>query len=489
MANSCGDNLVAHLGNDNHLSYADWQKRSLAIAGALLEAGVRRGNIVGLAFSQNSWLDYLVAYVATLRLGAVALSLPAGRTPAELGELAGLVAADMIVSDSDTEVISNFSGVIWPYSSLAKSSAPAPDLCDVSPGECAEILFTSGTTGRPKAIWCAHSDLVSVPTYEVFGGVIRLLGFYPIGSSAAQGIIQQMLQPTRYWSGRLEVWNVQAFHPRLFLKRIHESGITALRLTPAIATLLVQHLADHHDQYDVSTVAWIKLSASYSSPTLIAQIKESFANAQITNFYGSTESGRVCLRMIYGEDYPASLGRPAPGTDVQIRDAAGQPVANGTVGEIWLRAIGVRSSRPPIESGFVQPDAWVSAGDLGIMSEDGSVYLFGRLKDVINVGGVKISPVAIECALEAHPCVQAAAAFPVPHSLLGEVVGAAIVPKTQSDIPATTDLLTFAAARLRNAEIPRAVLVLKEFPVTPGGKVDKRLLGSMITGNKPILSM
>ena len=479
MATCYGDSPVAHLNVDNSISYAEWQQKSLVVAGALAQIGVSRGSTIGLAFSQRDWLDYLVAYIAVLRLGAVAVSLPSARPPGELGQLSTLVSAGTVIS-SASNMVADFPGAIVPYSSLVAASAPPALQCELAPNECAEVLFTSGTTGQPKAIWCAHADLVSVPRYKIFDGAIRMQGFYPTGSSAAQGVVQQMLQPTRYWSGRLEVWNFGTFQPRPFLRNVDDSRINALRLTPTIAKLLVEEIAAHPGRYDMSSVSWIKLSAAYSSPTLLDRIKGSFPNAQITNFYGSTESGRVCLRMIYEEDDPASLGRAAPGTEVQIRDAAGHPVPNGSVGEIWLRAIGQRSSRPPGESGLVQPDAWVSGGDLGAMSEDGSVYLFGRLKDVINVGGIKVSPVAVERALESHPSVQAAAAFPVGDDLLGEVVGVAIVPSIQSRVPTTDDLLAYAAALLHKIEIPRTILILEELPLNPVGKVDKRILSSMV---------
>ena len=189
--------------------------------------------------------------------------------------------------------------------------------------------------------------------------------------------------------------------------------------------------------------------------------------------------------MIFGEDDPSSLGRPVPGTMVEIRDSSGQVVPRGNVGEIWLRAIGQRSMRPPGASGIIQPDEWISSGDLGTLAEDGSVHLFGRLKDVINVSGMKISPVLIERALQEHPEVQAAAAFPVPDPLLGEVTGAAIVARSHSAAPTTTDLLAFAAERLHKAEIPRVVLVLEQLPLNSAGKVDKRSLSAMAKSNVP----
>src|SRR6202042_1672713 len=124
-------------------------------------------------------------------------------------------------------------------------------------------------------------------------------------------------------------------------------GVNALRLTPTLATLLTEELIRHPGRNDISSISWIKISSSYSSPVLLQKLHAGFPNAEITNFYGSTEGGRACLRMIYGVDDPASLGRPAPSTEVEIRDPEGMPVAPGEIGEIWLRAVGHRASGAP----------------------------------------------------------------------------------------------------------------------------------------------
>ena len=478
-----GDTPVAHTADGNQLTYAEWCRRSRSIAAALAGIGVQRGCTVALAFTQTTWLEYLVTYVATLRLGATVASLPSGRTPQELRALASMAAASLIVSAG----VSDFGETTASYSSLASRPGTWTGGGEVGPDDCAEVLFTSGSTGNPKPVWCSHADLANTLPYEGVGRDVRLAGFYPIGSNAAQGIVQQMLQPEPYWHGRLEVWNIDIFHPKTFLQLIERHHVNALRLTPTLAALLNEELALHPGLYNVSSISWIKLSSSYSSPKLLSQIKEQFPDAEIINFYGSTEGGRACLRMIYGIDDPASLGRAAPGTEVEIRDADGLPVAPGDIGEIWLRAVGQRSSRAPDTLGKVAADVWVTSGDLGYIDELGSVYLFGRLKDVINVAGTKVSPISIEEAFRSHSGISAVAAFPVPDPVLGEAVGVAVVP-TKGDYTVTvtpTELMSFAASRLQPAELPITILLLEELPMTSAGKVDKRTLADMADATEP----
>ena len=392
IADRFGDIPVAHAAGQE-MSYVGWRQRSHAVSAELEKIGVGHGALVALAFSSAMWLEYMVSYVATLRLGATVVSLPEGRSGDELTRLIAEIGADFVVSGD----VAGIGAPTVPYydiaSSIVMSAADTrTDSREVRLDECAEILFTSGTTGEPKPIWCAHADLTTAPSYESYGDEVRLMGFYPVGSNNAQGVLQQMLRPERYWSGRLEVWNVHKFRPRHFLDQVKQYQITALRLTPALAALLVEELARHADRYDTSSVSRIKLSAAFSPTELLDRIHANFPNAQILNIYGSTEGGRACLCMTYGSDDSASLGRPSPGTEVEIRDAAGRALAQGEIGEIWLRTLGWRSSQAPSPDGTIVPDVWTTAGDLGKIGEAGSVYLFGRTKDIINVGGVKVSP-------------------------------------------------------------------------------------------------
>lgn len=483
IADRYGDTSVAH-ASDQVMSYTEWSRRSLVVSAGLGKLGIGRGSLVALAFSSGMWLEYLIAYVATLRLGATVVSLPEGRNAADLGRLISGTGADFVVSgDADCPGVAGLRVPTVSYADVAPSevtpsSVTRPGSPDVSPDECAEILFTSGTTGEPKPVWCSHADLTAAPSYESDSGEVRLMGFYPMGSGAAQGVLQQMLQPERYWSGRLEVWNVHKFRPRHFLEQIRQYKISALRLTPTLATLLVEELTRHEDRYDTSSVSRIKLSAAFSSKELLDRIHAKFPAAQITNIYGSTEGGRACLRMTYGSDDPSSLGRAAPGTEVEIRDPEGRAVSRGEIGEIWLRTLGWRSSRAPGPDGRIVPDVWATAGDLGRIGPDGSVYLFGRTKDIVNVGGVKVSPVAVEGILQSHPGIKDIAAFPIPDPLLGEVVGVAVVPKDEFETISAEDVLSFASGRLGSPEMPRGVLILEELPLNSAGKIDKRALAA-----------
>lgn len=413
------------------------------------------------------------------------VSLPEGRGADELTRLISGIGAGFVVT-GDVEGIGT---PTVPYSAIASSmvppsAVPRSDFREVGLDECAEILFTSGTTGDPKPVWCAHADLTTAPPYESYDGEggedVRLMGFYPVGSNNCQGVLQQMLRPERYWSGRLEVWNVHAFRPRNFLEQIAQYRINALRLTPALATLLVAELSRHGDRYDTSSVSRIKLSAALSQTELLHRVHEKFPNAQIMNIYGSTEGGRACLRMSYGLDDPASLGRPVPGTEVEIRDAAGRALPQGEVGEIWLRTLGWRSLQAPGPDGRVVPDVWVTSGDLGRSAADGSVYLYGRIKDIINVGGVKVSPVAVEDAFQSHPGIGGIAAFAIPDRLLGEVVGVAVVPNVQLGALTAGEVLSFAKGRLGGSEMPRSVLIMEEFPLNSAGKIDKHALATLM---------
>ena len=158
-----GEMPVAHASTGQHMSYLEWKERSLLVAGALSRVGIGRGSIVGLAFPQRAWLNYLVTYIAVLRLGAIAVSLPARRAPVELGKLAALISADVIVSGGGHDIIVGFEGNVVLHSSLVENSEPLAGPCTVLPGECAEILFTSGTTGQPKPVWCSRATLSPHP--------------------------------------------------------------------------------------------------------------------------------------------------------------------------------------------------------------------------------------------------------------------------------------------------------------------------------------
>lgn len=356
---------------------------------------------------------------------------------------------------------------------------PAPRSSDV-----ALVLQTSGTTSQPKIVpltqanLCASADhlrtalalterdrcLGVMPLFHVHGLVGALLASLAAGASVA-------CTPGFYATEFFE-W-LDEFHPTWY---------TAV---PSMHQAIVSRAPLHREVIARAPLRFVRSCSSPLPPAAAAAIESTFGVA-LVDAYGMTEAAHQIASTPLGMRKPGSVGIAA-GTEIAIIDAAGNALPAGMEGEIAIRGPSVMRGYEgaPERDREAFAGSWLKTGDLGRLDGDGYLYITGRLKEIINRAGTKISPLEVEEALLAHPAVKDAVAFAVPHPELGEEPSAVAV----LHAGATTterDLRAFAAQRLADFKVPRHVSIVAEIPRTPTGKPRRTALAKTFATHEPI---
>ncbi|MFG3709004.1 AMP-binding protein [Micromonospora sp. NPDC047670] len=457
------------------LTFAQWSAGATAVAAALRRWGLRHGDRVGLLFGARDWTRFAVAYCGVLRAGGVAVPLSDRLAAGQLGYALTHCGATAVVYGDDTTVPPVPPGVAtWTAGDLLAGPATALDSAGPRPGGLAQILYTSGTTGRPKGVAASHANLtVGAPAHPrrlALAHSQRFLHAFAIGTNAGQTMLVNAL------TAKAAALTLPRFTPARFARLVETPGTGTVFVVPSIAVELLDSGALHGR--DTGGVQLIGSTAAPLAPAVAARLAEAFPQATIVNYYTSTEAAPAQTTMIYDPSRRDAVGRPAGG-QLMVADADGNPLPAGATGDVWLRAPHPRAYyRDEAANRATFRDGWVRMGDVGRIDADGYLYLTDRHQDVIKTGAFKVSTIEVEAALHEHPLIAEAAVVGVPHPVLGSAVAAAVVPRP----PAGRDGLSlpvlrgFLADRLADYQLPARLLLLDRLPRNEGGKVLKRQL-------------
>ncbi len=355
-----------------------------------------------------------------------------------------------------------------------------PTLPEVEPASPAQILYTSGTTGRPKAAVLTHRGLTNNARLAAEAIGLRagdvLVNPMPYFHVAGCGMITLGLVQTL---GTQVV--MPRFDPGRMLELIEAHGGTIIGGVPTMLTALLA--AAGRARRDLSSLRMALSGGATVPPELVRQVEAEFG-VRFTLTFAQTESScsitvtRVCDS---AADRAETLGRPLPQTEVKIADVAtGATVPCGIVGEICTRGYLVMDGYlgdPEATAAAIDADGWLHTGDLGSMDERGYCRIAGRLKEMIIRGGENIYPREIEAVLTSHPGVAEAAVVGVPDRFWGEVVGAVIRPAF--DV-AEAELADYCRGRLAACKTPVRWLFTDGFPLTSTGKIRKDVLSAQL---------
>ncbi|MEV5330012.1 AMP-binding protein [Nonomuraea sp. N2-4H] len=458
--------VVAEVGT---LTFGAWDRRSNAVARALIERGLAGGQRVGLVFDERDWIDLAVAWCGVMRAGCVAVPLSARLAPAELRHALTDCSVSAVLHGPgiDPPDVGGWRGTPADLDQADES----PVRGDLQPGGLAQIIYTSGTTGKAKGVGATHANLAyglsADPKRRSLLHSRHFLHAFPIGSNAGQTMLVNSL------GARPAALTMPRFTPARFARLIESYRVGTVFVVPAMAIELLN--ARVHERHDLSSVRLLGSTAASLPPAVAAGMAKAFPKATIVNYYTSTEAAPAQTVMIVDPTRPASVGRPHSGGDLKIVGPDGRPAKTGETGEVWLRSpVGTRSYyRDRGLSETVFRDGWVRMGDVGYLDADGYLYLVDRESDVIKSGAHKVSTLQVEAALYEHPSVAEAAVVGVPHPVLGRVTAAAVV--TRSPVSAA-DLRTFLMDRLARHELPSRLLFVPELPKNHLGKVVKSRL-------------
>jgi acyl-CoA synthetase (AMP-forming)/AMP-acid ligase II len=467
-------NRVAHIvAGGETMTYGEWRRRSHAVAATLSRRGVGRGHTVALAFPRERITDLAVCLTAVSRLGAIAMLLPVDERPAELLRLTSVCRPDRIIAAEPVVADLRAAGLTAvTVAELADTEHAAPRSV-ADPAEVATVVFTSGTTGVPKAVAITHHDVVSNLGEHRHGGT--LLHSFPLSVPVGQWAA---LAPLR----ALRCVTLPTFEPRAFLELIDAHQVTETAAVPALAVAMgavVRDLADARPK--AAFLERVTIGSARCPASALHILRNLFPRARIVVDYASTESGSAGTSIDFTPSLePGNVGRPHPGSAVRIVAENGEEASPGEVGVVELR---LPPGIPPRH--YVgDPDAtahtfrgrWVRMADIGYL--DGELlHLTGRTVEFANLSGRKVSCMEVEQAFESHPAVSEAAVFPVADAILGEELAAAVVADPSAPID---ELRRHVGARLAAHKVPSRIHVVDILPRTRSGKVRKNELAQLL---------
>ncbi|MBV8358357.1 MAG: AMP-binding protein [Deltaproteobacteria bacterium] len=467
------------------VTYKSLAEQVESLASQLLGAGLKAGDVVAIVLPNG--LEFLVVFLALTRARLVASPVNPVDTTAEMQFFIGAGHVKAVIAKSDNaaaaEIAQALALPIWvpqvessgivkipQLASTARGSADAPNREDV-----ALLMYTSGTTGRPKGVPLTHENVArsasniaahyalrpedrSVVVMPLFHGH-GLIGA-ALSTLASGGVL---IVPPRF--------SASGFWP---LFREHQA--TWYTAVPTIHQILLTR-ADSDGAPDHGA-RFIRSCSAALAPAVLANLEKRFG-APVLEAYGMTEaSHQVASNPL--PPRPRKRGTVGLGTSVEIGilDKNGTLLAPHAAGEVVLRG-------PTLMKGYRHnPEAtaaaffgeWFRTGDVGVLDNDGYLTMTGRIKDMINRGGEKIFPEEIEAVLLEHPAVAEAAAFPIPDPKYGEEVSAAVVLRGTAD---STALKTFCRARLADFKVPKTIWITSVLPKKATGKIDRRKLQAL----------
>ncbi len=440
------------------LTFAAWHRDSAFVAAALASR-FDRGDAVGLTCARATWPELVIGYIGAQLAGLLPVPIDAGATDAERTPMLKQAACrDVVSCDDDPHSLT--------IAELIREGA-AVDAVEREPLDHADVIFTSGTTGRPRGVVSRFADLLAGGRLPATWAGRALFHCFPPSSGA--GVHGAMLLALRSGMELRSASNLSVLDGRQVADAVCAPSVAALYLLPAVAEATARAL----QRQGTSHVRMVMLTAAASRPATLQAVASAFPTAAVVNLYGATEAGLAQTFMVYDALRPTALGRPLGRTEVGIR-VDGRWAATGVEGEVCLRRVGapqrayVGVDASDARSVFL-PGGWVATGDLGYVDRDGYLHLLDRLKDVIIRGGQNISASEIEDVMRAHRSVADAAVVGAP-ARAGETIVAFVTLRRDAD---AADLRAHVAATLSAAKVPQRVVVVDDLPRNAAGKVLK----------------
>jgi fatty-acyl-CoA synthase len=472
------------------VTYGELKGRMERMAGVLAEAGVGRGDVVAVLLHNS--IRFIDVMCATAHLGAVIMPLNWRLAGPELEYILNHAEAKTLVCEEELKPlveempnpppvqrlsIDGASGGDW--SSIAEmwdGVEPVEAAAEVAGDDQHRLMYTSGTTSRPKGVMISYDNLY----WKCAGQVVELgltasdrgLACGPLYHVGALDLVTTNLL---YLGGMVEI--VRKFEVIDVFEAIQGRSLNVLWLAPAMVNMIVSE--PRLEEFDLGSVRVVIDGGEKMPLPLIERVLAAFPNAWFADAYGLTEtvSGDTYLDKGRTIEKLGSVGKPILHTEVRIVDAEDRTVGPEVVGEVCLRGPKVFKGywRDPEATAKALRGGWFHTGDLGRLDEDGYLFIVDRLKDMIVTGGENVSSLEVERVVYEHEAVLEAAVVASPHPTWNEVPTAYVVLAPGAAV-GEEELIGFCAERLAKYKVPKSVRFIDALPRNPSGKVLKREL-------------
>jgi long-chain acyl-CoA synthetase len=473
---------TAAITGEQTMTYAELDGASARLATLLEREGIGVGDRVGVMLPNIAAAP--IAYYGIWRLGAIAVPMNPLMQGREVQFYLSNTDAKALMGSPEfagaaTDGAENAGAKLWLVddTELARLTGDLPEFGEPvlrAASDTAVVLHTSGTTGTPKGAELTHGSLGSnrdviverllrltdddvvlacLPLFHVFGMTCAM------NASIAAGAGLSLMA---------------RFQPAKAIERIRRDRVTVLEAVPTMYSALLSVA----DQFPSQATASLRtcVSGGAALPVAVLNDFEKAFDAMILEGYGLSEtSPAVTFNHPDAERRPGSIGTPIEGIQVRLVDAEGSEVETGTPGEILIKGPNVMKGywNLPDATDEAIKDGWFSTGDIAIVDGDGYYYVVDRKKDLIIRGGYNVYPREVEEALHEHPAVAAVAVIGIPHTSLGEEVGAAVVLKSGKSAE-LEELRQFVKGRVAAYKYPRRIWFVDNLPTGPTGKLLRR---------------
>jgi acyl-CoA synthetase (AMP-forming)/AMP-acid ligase II len=484
---------------DVRFTFAELADAAEQAARAFIASGIEKGDRVAI-WAPNGW-RWEVAALGLQSAGAVLVTLNTRFKATEaayvleksgakllftMGDFLGMNYADAVAEQDlpaleDTILIEGESaaGVAW-EDFIARGADESVDAAraraaEVEPEDLSDFIFTSGTTGNPKAVTTAHGQNLKV--FDVWGRSVGLR------AGDRYLIIMPFFHSFGYKSGWLAciIHGATALPEPVFdvgpvLERIQREQITVMPGSPTIYQSMLTF--PEREKFDTSSLRLAVTGGAAVPVELVHRMRTELGFRDVITAYGLTESCGTVSACQLGDDdetIATTCGKPIPDTETKCVDADGKEVPRGEPGEVWTRGYHVMKGYwgdPEATAAAVDADGWLHTGDIAVMDERGYLRITDRIKDMFIMGGFNVYPAEVENLLFQHEGIAAAAVIGVPDERMGEVGMAFVVPVPGAALDSDA-VIAWSREHMANYKVPRYVEVVDELPSNASGKVLK----------------
>lgn len=484
-------------------TYAELHQAALSLAQGLQQRGVEKGDRVAI-YMDNTW-PCVVSIYAVLLAGGVFLVINPQTKADKLKFVlddsdAKILLTDVHLAnvfgdavDNDSKLVSIISSGdlsklqtglpvnVEAFNDIIEHTKPLDHPVPVIPNDLAALIYTSGSTGFPKGVMQTHQSMVfaawSLIEYQRLGDQDRIMLVLPIAFD--YGLYQLLM--TMKLGATLIIERSFTFPAQIY-KRIGEFEATVF---PAVPTIFAMMISTHKKKkLSFPTITRITNTAAALPADFVPYLKEIFPNALIYKMYGLTECKRVSyLEPELVDDFPTSVGKAIPGTELYLLSPDGELVATGEPGILYVRGPHVMLGywkQPELSEKMLKPgklpgERVLCTQDWFRMDEQGFLYFVGRSDDIIKTRGEKVSPVEVENTLHGMPGIKEIAVIGINDEVFGQAIKAFVVAEDQAELN-DKKVKKYCLSHLENFMVPKEIVFVDSLPKTANGKIDKKQL-------------